>query len=96
MADKDKPLLEIRLELLKKELVTDKDGKVTGEKHTCNTAFFITDQDLCAQINKLLSDEITKEHLEDVKKDDDGEPIYDAHRFDIPYVAPAEKKKKTA
>ena len=88
--------MEIRLELLRKVPVTDKAGIVTGEKHICNTAFFITDQDLCAQIKKLLSDEIGKEHLEDVKKDKDGEPIFDAHRFDIPYVAPAEKKKKTA
>jgi hypothetical protein len=89
----DKEILEIRLELLRKEPVKDKDGKVVGEKCVCNTAFQVTDQDLCAEINGLLGDAITKEHIGDVRKDDDGEPIFDAHKFDIPYKPKVEKKK---
>jgi hypothetical protein len=93
--EKTDPVLEIRLELLHKEAVVDKDGRVVGEKHVQHTAFEITDQALCAEINELLGSAITKEHFEDVPKAKDGKPILDAHKFELT-GKPPEKKKKTA
>lgn len=109
MADKekDKKLYEIRLSLITKELVTDKDGKTVTDKdgkpletHTQHTAFEITDQSLCAEINDLLGDAITKEHMEDVPKHpkghaQEGEPILDAYKFELTGKKP-EKKKPAA
>ena len=103
---KDK-LYEIRLSLITKELVTDKDGKTVTDKdgkaletHTQHTAFEITDQALCSEINDLLGDAITAEHLEDVPKYPEGhaeagEPILDAHKFELTGKKP-EKKKPAA
>ena len=103
---KDK-LYEIRLSLITKELVTDKEGKTVTDKdgkaletHTQHTAFEITDQTLCNAINDLLGDAITVEHLEDVPKHpaghpEEGEPILDAHKFELTGKKP-EKKKPAA
>jgi len=100
MAEKEKKIYEIRLSLITKESVLDKDGKVVGEKHVQHTAFEITDQALCEAINELLGDAITKEHMEEVPKYPDGhaeegEPILDAHKFELTGKKP-EKKKPAA
>ena len=101
-----KELLELRISLLRKELVTDKDGKpVTDsegtqlETHTQHTHFEITDQALAQKISELLADALTKDHIEDVPKYPEGhaqagEPILDAHKFELTGKAP--KKKKPA
>jgi hypothetical protein len=100
-SEEAKKSLEVRLTLLHKEAVTDKDGKVTGEKHVQATDFEITDQDLCEEISDLLRDALTKEHMETVPKHKEtNEPLLDAHKFQIPLpkVEKADKadKKKTA
>ena len=100
MAEKKKDdLLEIRLTLLHKELVTDKDGKVVKsadgealERHVQATDFEITDQTLCKKISDLLGSALTAQHAADVPKHEKtGEPVLDAHKFEIPY-----KPKKKA
>lgn len=97
MAEKEeKKIYEIRLSLITKELVRDKDDKVVGEKHVQHTAFEITDQALCNAINDLLGDAITAEHMEDVPKHPETkEPLLDAYKFELTGKKP-EKKKPAA
>lgn len=101
--EKNEKLYEIRLSLITKELVTDKEGKTVTdadgkalETHTQHTSFEITDQSLCKAINDLLADAITKEHMEDVSKHaETKEPLLDAHKFELTGKKP-EKKKPAA
>lgn len=100
MSKKAKELLEIRLSVIKKELTTTGEGVAETddkgtEKHVQHVAFHITDQSLAKSISDLLGEAITEEHIEDVPKDKDGEPLLDGHKFELTGKKP-EKKKPAA
>jgi hypothetical protein len=91
-ATTSKELLEMRISVIKKELVT-KDRKVQKdehgvplEKHTQHVAFQVTDQVLCEAINDLLGDAVVAQtNVEDHPKDLDG------HKFELTGEKPEKK-----
>jgi hypothetical protein len=100
VSKKQKELLEIRLSLIKKELTSTVEGESevddkATEKHVQHVSFHITDPVLAKAISDLLSEALSKEHMDEVPKDKDGEPLLDGHKFELTGKKP-EKKKSAA